>query len=73
MNNLHRIAGDWGVDEVLRGIEKADMESIVVIGWSKRPDEDGNLFQVFSTFERKGDVIYALQQANLTVLEYNRS
>lgn len=62
---------DWPSEQVLRKAAEKDFTGVVVIGWLKEP-EDGKRFYVASSYGSADDVIYALQHANLFVLEHSR-
>ena len=71
-DNVVSIGGDLPADQVLRRAIEAGLDQVVVIGWGKDPHGDGRRFWVSSSMMHDPDVLYAIQHANLAVIEASR-
>lgn len=73
LNNVYAFpGGNLPADQVLRFAIEAELDGVVVVGFRKKPDEDGHLFYVASNYGDSAAAIYALQHANLHILECSR-
>jgi hypothetical protein len=73
-NNVVAISGEVPLpaDQVLRLAAEREMSGVVVVGWLAEPDERGGRFYFASSYADAESVIYALQHANLRMLEASK-
>lgn len=71
-NNVVRISGDWTQEEILEAAMEQKFSHVMVIGWLEEPDETGKRFWISGTMEDIQSAVYAVQHANLKLLEWSR-
>ena len=63
---------DWPSEQILRKALDQAFSGVVIIGWLKEPDTNGKKFYLASSYGAAEPIIYAIQHANLTALEWSR-